>query len=46
MMYKNARLNIFISRDENYKEIYSDNNFIIYERNTDKVNGGAKDENQ
>ena len=46
MMYKNARLNIFISRDENYKELYSDDNFIIYERNTDKVNGGAKDENQ
>lgn len=29
----NSRLNIFISRDENYKELYKDDNFVIYERN-------------
>ena len=33
IMVKKAKLNMFISRDENYKELYSDNNFVIYERN-------------
>ena len=33
MMYTNAKLNMFISRDENYKEIYKDDYFVIYERN-------------
>ena len=33
MMYKNAKLNLFIKRDKNYKEIYEDTNFVIYERN-------------
>lgn len=33
MQHKNSRLNMFISRDDNYKEIYSDDYFIIYERN-------------
>lgn len=28
----NTKMNIFISRDENYKELYKDNNFVIYER--------------
>ncbi len=32
IMYKNAKLNMFISRDENYNEIYSDDRFVIYER--------------
>lgn len=36
LMYKNAKLNMFISRDENYKEIYVDDYFCIYERNTNK----------
>ena len=29
---KNSKLNMFISRNEQYKNIYSDNNFVIYER--------------
>lgn len=28
-----AKLNMFLSRDENYKELYKDDNFVIYERN-------------
>ncbi len=28
----NTKTNMFISRDENYKELYKDNNFVIYER--------------
>lgn len=33
IMVKNAKLNMFISRDSKYKELYSDDRFIIYERN-------------
>ena len=29
---KSALMNKFMSQDENYKELYSDNNFILYER--------------
>lgn len=29
---KNAKLYMFLSRDNKYKQIYSDNNFVIYER--------------
>ena len=29
----NSKLNMLVSRDKNYKKIYSDSNFIIYERN-------------
>ena len=32
IVHKNARLNIFLPRDNNYKQIYSDNYFCIYER--------------
>lgn len=32
IMYQNAKLNMFISRDENYNKIYEDNRFVIYER--------------
>lgn len=32
ILYKNARLNMFISRNDNYKEIYSDDYFVIYKR--------------
>lgn len=32
IVYKNAKLNMFLSRDENYKQLYSDDNFCIYER--------------
>ena len=32
--YKNSRLNLFISRDNNYKELYSDESFVIYDRLT------------
>ena len=30
---KSSKLKMLISRDKKYKEIYSDNNFVIYERN-------------
>ncbi|MFU2362733.1 MAG: hypothetical protein ACM67R_03010 [Clostridiales bacterium] len=30
----NTKLNMLISRDENYKELYKDNSFVIYERLT------------
>lgn len=36
IVYKNAKLNMFLSRDDNYKELYSDNSFVIYERLTEK----------
>lgn len=32
IVYKNAKLNIFLSRDDNYKELYRDDHFVIYER--------------
>ena len=32
IMYKNAKLNMFISRDNNYKQLYEDDRFVIYER--------------
>ena len=32
IVYKNAKLNIFLSRDENYTQLYSDDSFCIYER--------------
>ena len=34
MTYKSAKLNYGLSRDDNYEEIYSDNEFVIYERLT------------
>ena len=37
MTYKDAKLNYGLSRDDNYKEIYSDKNFIIYERLSAKI---------
>ena len=34
IIMKNAKLNLFLSRDEdNYKELYKDDNFVVYERN-------------
>lgn len=30
---KKAKLNMFLSRNADYKELYSDDNFVIYERN-------------
>ena len=33
IIYKNAKLNLFISRDENYTKLYEDEYFVIYERN-------------
>ena len=32
ILYKNAKINLFISRDSKYKELYSDNYFCVYER--------------
>lgn len=32
LMSKKSKLNMFISRDSNYKEIYSDENFVLYAR--------------
>lgn len=31
--FKNAKLNMFLSRNYEYKELYSDDRFVIYERN-------------
>lgn len=33
----NTKVDLFISRDDNYKSIYKDDNFVIYERLTHKV---------
>ena len=30
--YKNSKLNILLSRDDKYLELYSDKKFVIYER--------------
>ncbi|MBO5005594.1 MAG: hypothetical protein J6D03_10305 [Clostridia bacterium] len=32
IMGKNTKLNLLISREDNYKLLYQDNNFVIYER--------------
>ena len=32
LIKKNSRLNIFLSRDKNYNKLYSDDNFVLYER--------------
>ena len=32
MSYSNSKLKMLLSRDSNYKEMYSDDHFIIYER--------------
>ena len=29
---KKTKLNMFLSRDDNYKQLYSDDNFVVYER--------------
>ena len=33
ILVNNAKLNMFLSRDENYVQLYKDDNFVIYERN-------------
>ena len=33
IVYNSAKLNLFLSRDENYKQLYKDNFFTIYKRN-------------
>ena len=35
---KKTKLNMFLSRDDNYEELYSDDNFVIYERLTSSSN--------
>lgn len=32
----NAKINIFLKRDNNYKSLYKDDNFVVYERLTRK----------
>ena len=32
IVVNNAKLNMFLSRDENYKQLYKDDNFIIYDK--------------
>ena len=32
LIRKNSKLNMFLSRDDNYNKLYSDNNFVLYER--------------
>lgn len=36
---KNSKLNMFLSRDDNYKQLYTDKNYVIYERLTDNKEG-------
>lgn len=33
ILVNNAKLNMFLSRDKNYKQLYKDDHFVIYERN-------------
>jgi len=33
IVVNNAKLNMFLSRNEDYKQLYKDDNFVIYERN-------------
>ena len=35
IVVKNAKLNMFLSRNDKYKELYKDDYFVIYERNVD-----------
>ena len=39
LIKKGSKLNMLIKRNDNYKELYSDNNFVLYERNADKLRG-------
>lgn len=32
ILYKNSKLNMFLSKDDNYTELYSDKKFVVYER--------------
>ena len=32
LIRKNSKLNMFVSRDDNYVELYSDDNFVFYQR--------------
>ena len=32
LIRKNSKLNMFLSRDDNYRSLYSDDNFVFYER--------------
>ena len=36
IMYSNSKLKMLLSKDENYKELYKDDHFIIYERLSNK----------
>lgn len=38
MMYRNSKLNMIISRDKNYKELYNDKYFVLYERLSNDLN--------
>lgn len=39
MMYKNSKLNMIISRDANYKQLYGDDYFVLYERLSNNLDG-------
>ena len=32
LIRKNSKLNMFLTRDDNYNKLYSDDNFVLYER--------------
>lgn len=34
MTYSNSKVKMLLSRDKNYKQLYKDDRFVIYERNT------------
>ena len=44
LIRKNSKLNMLISRDLNYKELYSDNNFVLYERESAVIESEAEAE--
>ena len=34
IIYKNSKINLFLSRDENYTQLYEDDSFVFYERHS------------
>lgn len=44
IIYRNSKLNMLLSRDENYNRIYFDDNFAIYERLVDDTENENKEQ--
>ena len=41
IVVNNSKLNMFLSRNDSYKQMYKDDDFVIYERNVGSVKGDA-----